>query len=191
MPSTIVVTGPEASGSRLCARVIAHVLEVCEFGKWAGFNWAPDCAERPCFVNDYAVLHRSTPYRDGQVLDPEKLADEHGNLSFVFTTRDKNISRARRGYTKQEHEKWIQANRELIEWVTERGLAHHFFSYESFMLYPEIFTRRLYAFLGVQSDFVPPLRDGNRKYLRGKLSVAMTRLASRLASRRGKDKRRT
>ena len=38
-------------------------------------------------------------------------------------------------------------------------------SYESMILYRQAYFRRLYRFLGVRSEFEPPVYDGNLRYI--------------------------
>lgn len=41
------------------------------------------------------------------------------------------------------------------------------FSYESFMFLELEYLRRLYKFLGIESDFIPEIADGNKRRLTG------------------------
>ncbi|HIL98557.1 MAG TPA: hypothetical protein EYG51_22000, partial [Pseudomonadales bacterium] len=89
----VIVTGPEKSGSRLCARVAAHVLGVCRFEDWAGYAYAPNRSN-----SKHGVLHRSTPYANGEILDIDQIMEEsrEEDVRFIFTTRDGNIARTKR-----------------------------------------------------------------------------------------------
>jgi hypothetical protein len=85
---------------------------------------------------------------------------------FVLCTRDKNISKRSRGYTNEEHKRWIEANRKIIYELQAKKYPYMFFSYETLLLYRNIYLQELYRFVGASSNFLPPLIDGNRKYLR-------------------------
>ncbi len=158
----VVVTGLECTGSKLCAKIVAHVLNICEYGTWNGMKWTSS--------NNKAVLHRSTPAAVNkskkQMIDPQELIKTYKDLSFVFTTRDSNIIAKRKKYSLKEKKKWINANREIIKTVVEKGIPYMYFSYEAFMTYKDIYIKELYKFLDVQSNFLPSLRDGNIKYLK-------------------------
>lgn len=163
----IVVVGPEGTGSKLCAKAIAASVGVCKFEEWNGFVWAPNGTADPVFINEHAVLHRSVPSGDQHyILDASSLINKHENIFFVFTTRDKNISKISRGYTKEEHQKWISENKRLIRVVQEHQVPYAFFSYESFMLYSDLYLKELYCFLDIDKNFVPDIIDGNEKYLK-------------------------
>ena len=166
-----VVTGPENSGSRLCARITAQVLQVCNFGfDWPGYGWAPNNISAR-----HKVLHRSTPYGNNEILNIDDISayDELGpidDIRFIFTTRDGSISRSKyEKYTDDTWQKALKANISIIDKVRSRNLPYMFWSYESLLLYGETYLFELYQFLGVEgrpSEFVPPLLDANRKYLK-------------------------
>ena len=166
---TIAVIGPEGTGSKLCARTIATALGICSFNSWEGFLWAPyslDCPTRVDGINT-AVFHNSVPSgEDKKVLNIENLIRENENIKFVLPTRDKNISKLSRGYSYSEHRSWIKENEDIIKIIKFTKSPYMFFSYETFMLYPEIYVQELYSFLEIKSSFIPDLTDANIKYLR-------------------------
>lgn len=161
LQKTVIVLGPEGSGSKLCARIIAHSLGTCDFNEWEGFLWAPNENKT------HNVLHRSIPSGEKcYIIDIDKIIKEHKNIFFILTTRDKNISKRSRKYTEEEHQKWIKKNKEIIKRIKKSASPYMFFSYETFMLYKEIYLKELYDFLEIDSNFIPELIDGNKKYIK-------------------------
>ena len=164
----IVVTGPENSGSKLCARTIAHVLKICKFDEWPGYAWAPQILSKT-----HSVLHRSTPYAGNNILNVNKLISQYKDkdLKFVFTTRDGNISKTRlkktrKNYTDKDVAQFLKENINIINEVRKNNLPYTFWSFESTILYKEIYLYDLYKFIGVKSEFVPPLFNANEKYIK-------------------------
>lgn len=166
---TIIVVGPEATGSRFCAKLAAHALGVALFGEWDGFRFAPDSGEQFKYINGSAVLHRSIPSKgdNNYVIEPTRFIEGADDIRFIFTTRDKSITSINRGYSKAEQERWIDENKKVIKSVIQRNVPYMFFSYETFMLYPDIYVKELYSFIGCECDYVPDIIDGNPKYMEG------------------------
>ena len=52
-------------------------------------------------------------------------------------------------------------------------------SYETMSLYGRPYFQRLYRFLNVESDFVPPVRDANARYSLGPIGPAFGAIATR------------
>ena len=69
----VIVTGPANTGSRLCAKTIAHVLGVCKYSKWNGMGWSPTKKN-----NHYKILHRSTPNGEKNILNVKNLIKKYG-----------------------------------------------------------------------------------------------------------------
>jgi|TARA_B110000240_G_scaffold196964_1_gene250653 hypothetical protein len=164
----IVVTGPENSGSKMCARTIAHVLNVCDFEDWSGYSWIRNKTSKK-----HSVLHRSTPYAGNNVINVDEIIKDYRDedLRFVFTTRDGNISKNRikknrKNYTDDDAKHFIEENIKIINKVREENIPYTFWSFESTILYEETYLHDLYKFIDVKSEFVPPLFNANKKYIK-------------------------
>ena len=57
----------------------------------------------------------------------------------------------------------------LMAEIATSDIPHLFFSYESLIFLGHVYLRELYRFLGVESDFEPPLIDANERYLKAPL----------------------
>lgn len=161
MYKCVFVIGPESSGSKLVAKICSHVLGVEEYGAWDGSAWSDR--------GEHKVCHRSLPYSDPpQYPDILKWIKENGEkyqLFFVITTRDITISEISRSqrWSKPfaQSDKESQQARQIIASVLDQPLPSFIWSYETFMYLQEIYLKSLYKFLGVDSEFVPTLIDGN------------------------------
>jgi hypothetical protein len=183
----VFVVGPESSGSRLAAKIVAHVLGVHAYGHWATpVGWSHSDLPQG-HVSDSAhniavaagtdtVCHRSLPYgRKGDTYpDLERWCSMNRDAltQFVITTRDVSIvdrsKRIRFNRTEALCQMNRQRSRQWIADVVQRKLPCFIWSYETLVYLREDYLRQLYAFLGVESDFVPPdLFDGNEKYVSG------------------------
>ena len=168
MYKCVFVTGKEGTGCSLLSRTLAHALGICDFESWNGAS--PHIA---CSSGD-KVQHTSLPYGggDGNWPDVTEWIDSNRDHEqyFVITTRDVHIS---------EKSKMLKCGKDLPQVQRETEGAHRIlteilssehrtfiFSYETFMFLKEAYLQRLYRFLGIESDFMPPLKDGNRKYLK-------------------------
>lgn len=111
-----------------------------------------------------------------QFVDPlpfiEGLKKAGYDVYVILMVRDRNIAiqSKRRVHT--------QGDAELASTEMDRALAilkgvleYHakcfVFSYEAFMSLGAPYLKRLYAFLGFDSEYLPTLSDGNRKYIPG------------------------
>lgn len=167
----VIVTGPENSGSKLCARTIAHVLKICSFEDWPGYAWAPNKKGNSL----HSVLHRSTPYAGSNIINVKELCNKYKDkdLKFVFTTRDGNITKnrliqKRKNYTDQTADKFLNENIKIIKKVRENNIPYMFWSFEATILYEDIYLYELYKFLELESKFIPPLFNANEKYIKTK-----------------------
>jgi glycosyltransferase involved in cell wall biosynthesis len=99
------------------------------------------------------------------------LLDAGYDVYAVLTVRDKTIAvnSKRREHTAGSHdvaeEEMEEATRILTE-VLETHPRCFVFSYESLMALGAPYLQSLYRFLGVESDYMPELRDGNIKYVK-------------------------
>jgi hypothetical protein len=180
----VFVVGPESSGSRLAAKIVAHVLGVHAYGHWArpvGWshsdlphgNVSDSVQNNAVAARTDTVCHRSLPYgRKGVYPDLERWCSMNSDAltQFVITTRDVSIvdrsKRIRFNRTESLCKLNRQRSRQWIAAVLQRKLPYFIWSYETLVYLREDYLRQLYAFLGVESDFVPPdLFDGNQKYV--------------------------
>lgn len=161
MNKCVVVIGPESSGSKLAAKICAHVLGVRSFGEWNAAGW--------CGEDGPQVGHRSLPYGWPPVFpDIPALIGEHGrdrDVRFVLTTRDITLSEISRFHRwgkapEQARRESLQA-REIMAGVLRSDRPVFLWSYETFMFLGKDYLAGLYRFLEVESDFCPELADGN------------------------------
>ena len=177
----IIVTGPESSGGSLVARTIAHVLGVSHYNDWSGMD--------PHTVSDkyLKVQHTSLPAsRPAVFADVQKWIYGDGgdvHISFVLTVRDNGISirskmrRAEMALDEAENHNVRAA--QLMAEIAASHRPHLFFSYESLIFLGSAYLKELYRFLGVDSDFVPPLIDANTRYLKPPLQEGGPRETAR------------
>jgi len=161
----VFVLGPEGSGSKLVARIVAHILEVDSFESWGGGG----CVDR----GGHKVCHRSIPYGTASRM-PDVNAwvadhEEDYELLLIIAIRDRTLSensrleRFSKPYRRVQQES--EEARALLAEVLEGEQRCFIWSYETFMFLGATYLKRLYTFLGVSSDFMPVLVDGNKKRL--------------------------
>jgi hypothetical protein len=185
----IIVTGPEGSGGALAAKTIAHVFGVCHYDDWNGIG--PHSVEN----DSVKVEHTSLPAgRPSWFADVAKwIEGEEGYTPvFVLTTRDNNISiRSKMRRADKALEEARSDNTEaarLMGMVTASSRPYFIFSYESLLFLRETYLKELYRFLGVESGFIPPLADGNTRYLKDPLQEGGPRETVRPILGRSKNK---
>ena len=148
----VVVIGPEGTGSKLIADICATVLEL-----------------------PHGVMHRSLPrfFRPSWI-DPAAVVAQHQeefDIYFVLTTRDITLSEMSRmerfGRTKEQCQEHSERAKEIMSKVIRDGHKHFVWSYETFMFLGKLYLDALYQFLGVESDYIPPLVDGNKCRIAG------------------------
>ncbi|HIA08061.1 MAG TPA: hypothetical protein EYN73_03110 [Chromatiaceae bacterium] len=152
----------------LIAKVIAHALGIESYGKWEAIGWIDH--------GEHKVCHRSLPFG----VPPKYPNIDHWvssnqddyDIYFVLTTRDQTLSelsridRFKKPQAQVEYES-IRA-REFMRKLIDSDQSKFIWSYETFMYLERDYLALLYDFLGVESDFVPPIEDGNRKrFMRG------------------------
>lgn len=161
----VIVTGPEHSGSRLVARIISKVLGIQEFDEYSGMGVS--------YKGRHKVEHISLP-SGPKILYPDikRMIEENQifDLYFVLATRDINISKLSRmdNYGKRKKDvdiESLKAKSKMSE-VLNSKVKYFIWSYETFMFLKKDYLDLLYEFLGVRSDFLPGLKDGNLKYLK-------------------------
>ncbi|NQS99660.1 MAG: hypothetical protein HQ595_01135 [Candidatus Omnitrophica bacterium] len=161
----VLVTGPEGSGSRLVARIISQVLGIQEFELYNGIGAS--------YKGKHRVEHFSLP-SGPQAIYPDiktKIENNKGfELYLVLATRDINISGLSRmnQYGKKKRAVAIECLRaqSIISGMLSEPVKSFIWSYETFMFLKRAYLNLLYEFLGVESDFLPELIDGNKKYLK-------------------------
>jgi len=156
-----LVVGPEGSGSALVSRIIAHVVGATDYKRWNGLGHVRG--------NGWKVLHRSLPsLRRAVFYDIEEMIRKHAKheLYLVLTTRDMTFAQrsamSRFGRTKKEAQTYTaRAARIMGKLMDEYDCL--VWSYETLVFLKAPYLKRLYRFLGIESDFVPPLYNANSK----------------------------
>lgn len=156
-----MVIGPECSGSKLIARICAHVLGIQTYESFGGHD----------FINEkHKVCHRSLPFsippQYPNIEDWITRNETSFELFFILTTRDISISelsRVRRfnKSIKQVRKESDDAKTIMISLLKSQPNCF-IWSYETFMFLRMAYLQKLYQFLGVQSDFIPEIIDGNK-----------------------------
>jgi len=173
----VFTIGPESTGSMLVAKIIADVLGVETYGQWNGVGWIDKGANKVC--------HRSLPFNiPPQYPDIEQWISsnqESHDIFFVLTTRDITLSEKSRinRFGKNLHQvglESIQAKNRILNLLNSEQKCF-IFSYETFMYLELGYLKELYRFLGVESDFIPKLIDGNKKSLSHNISDATNSLS--------------
>lgn len=163
-----IITGPEASGSRFIARVIAYVVgKDRKYKSWDGHGVNGEIGD------DVLVVHHSQPaFRPAKFSPLERFQTLFKDYDrfFIITTRDQNIIRSskRRQYRNSVEELKQHENRSK-EIMTDIFLKERCFiwSYETQFYLKRAYFQKLYDFLGIQSDFYPSdLFDANQKYIK-------------------------
>jgi len=173
MKKLIIVTGYESSASVFTSKVISHVFGKCpNLGDWNGMGMHGSKGD------DVIIIHRSMPYRD--IVHGKKWIDdlhiEIKNLynyqrSYVICTRDLNISKSSRlrrfggnlEICNNDDKKTNEIFSSLIESESKRTFI---FNLETAIALKYTYYNLLYKWLGVESDFSPPIYDANAPYIK-------------------------
>ncbi|MAX74275.1 MAG: hypothetical protein CMH66_11520 [Nioella sp.] len=168
MRTAIVVTGFESSGSVFISKTISHVNGSClTFGDWNGHGFNRPIGE------DGIVLHRSIPYRRPRRWhdDPAELHEifiGYDRIRFVLTTRDLSISIASRmrrfGGTTEDYLEDNRRTTRFLQSIMARE-DHFIWNYETMCAFQHVYFQQLYAWLGIESSFLPDVVDANRRFL--------------------------
>lgn len=164
----VFIIGPESSGSMLIARMLAEVLGIERYGKWNGVGWVDKGKHKVC--------HRSLPFNiPPQYPDITKWIsnnEQDYEIYFVITTRDITISEVSRikrfPKTMEQVQKESKKAKDSITELLSSDEKCFVFSYEAFMFLKLAYLRRLYKFLGIDSEFIPDIVDGNKRRLTGR-----------------------
>lgn len=182
MNKCVLVVGPESSGSMLIAKACAHALKIAEFGQWNGVGWVGK--------DDHKLCHRSLPYdTPSQFPDIAQWLSDHEayEVKFILVTRDITMSELSRfqrwGKPFEQSERESKRAQQIMKEIMKGDQPYFIWSYETFMFLGESYLKDLYAYLGVESDFMPSLVDGNRDKVAkiGKLEYATRRLKAQAA----------
>lgn len=164
-----LICGPESSGSVFVAKTISYAVGHCEtFGDYSGYgkNNITNC--------ENLVWHQSIPS-----MRPKKFADDieeqinsykekYKNINIIFTTRDKNISMAskmrRFGDNKSEAENDFRLSKDFFSKLASDPKVF-IWNYEAMVLIGDAYFMRMYNHFGIQSSFVPIVKDGNKHYI--------------------------
>lgn len=159
------VVGPEGSGSALASRVVAHAVGAANYRQWNGLGHVRG--------NGWKVIHRSLPSSKKAVFyDIEKMIRKHTtcDLYLVLTTRDVTLAQMsaveRFPRTEDEAGAHMVHAAEIMAGLMDKHKCL-VWSYETFVFLQGAYLARLYDFLGVESRFVPPLYDANKRRIDG------------------------
>jgi len=157
----IIITGPESSGSAFIAKTIGKAVGL---KNWDGYGEA--------IFSDLRILHQSQPYKTRfQYADyPEyKFYYPQYDRYFVLTTRDVSIvDRSKKNRFKASTYSLIH-NRIRSKAILSNIIKQDKFfiwNYETMIYLGKPYFDLLYKFLGIESNYYPKVKDGNRKYLR-------------------------
>ncbi len=161
-----IIIGPPCSGSKLTAKMVAHVLGVKDFNEWEGYGTIESKNKR--------IIHLSLPFqKPPQYKTINELLEENRGRSIylIITSRDytiTNLSRSKiyKKITKKQIVEQKQKLLNIIFSINDSSVPYLFWSYETFMLYRYFYLQTLYRFLKVKSDFMPEIKDGNIKYIK-------------------------
>lgn len=157
----ILVIGPERTGSMLVAKIIAHVTGVKSFGSWPGGGKVKN--------DEHEIYHVSLPRNRQNREYPQVnlLIDESTHV--IITTRDNNISIASKQQRFTKFSNHAKQENIIAQNMLQAFLSHEkvfICSYETLVYYKLYYAKLLYHFLGIESDFIPEIYDGNQKYLK-------------------------
>lgn len=152
----------------LVARILAGVLGIEKYGEWNGVGWVDNGRHKVC--------HRSLPFNiPPQYPDIARWISENElnyEIYFVITTRDITISEVSRvnrfSKSREQVKKESIKAKGIIADLLNSEQKCFVFSYETFMFLELEYLQQLYRFIGIESDFMPEISDGNRRRLTGR-----------------------
>lgn len=184
-PTAFLILGPEGSGSVFIAKTISFAIGHCSyFGEWKGHGYNDKLG------HEKLVLHRSVPHKNPELglhfedgtpttreqrkrflRNYEAAKQElpgYRQINTILTTRDRHISiygkQKRFGGTHEENANDFQIAAPLFAEVVADD-STFIWSYETMLLIGAPYFFRLYRFFGIQSSFVPEIKDGNERYI--------------------------
>lgn len=154
--------GPESSGSLLTARICAQVLMDVPFDSERTEKWEDDAGNRV-----WRVSLPSGP--ETTFVDVNQLVQDYSqthDLHFILTTRDITLSEySRRGRFMRrgsyEVKRHSDRAHDIMLQIMTMDYPWYISSYETMIFLGKPYLDLMYEFLGVESDFIPSLRDGN------------------------------
>ena len=175
----VFAIGPESTGSMLVAKIISHVLEVHQYGDWDGVGWSDKGSHKVC--------HRSLPYGfPSKFPDVDKWIKENEteyDIYFVLTTRDITVSESSRIERFSKNPEQVKEEtgiaKDMMLKIMKGEQKYFLWSYETFMFLKLDYLKLLYDFLKVDSAFIPPLFDGNKKRVRFRNKPSLKKQAAK------------
>ncbi len=169
-----IVTGPESSGSVFVAQALSYAVGKCtKPGEYSGYGYNNnDLCEN-------LVLHRSIPYMRPKRFSEELLFEisrfenKYENINYILTTRDNKISliskTLRFGDTQEEGENDYAKS---IDFFKKLAINPKVFiwNYETMVFLGESYFKRMYNFFGIESNYIPLIRNENYKYIHRKFA---------------------
>ena len=163
-----VVCGPESSGSAFLAKTLSFALKKCSFfGEYSGYGYNSNTS---C---ENLVLHHSIPYMRPRKWDTDlmqevsRFSPQFRRVNYVLTTRCKQISilsKCRRfGDTMHAANDDYQKSIPFFQSLTENP-STFIWNYETMVLPKGSYFKRLYLHFGIDSNFVPAIKDDNAPY---------------------------
>jgi len=169
MKKAYVILGFEGSGSVFIAKTVSFVIGSCSFfGEWNGYGFNKELGE------NNIVLHRSIPFmRPKQWYDKpdeiKKIFKQYDQIKFIIATRDISasiLSRVERfGGNLESYQKDNLRAKKLFAKIIKNE-DFFIWNYETMLALENIYFRQLYKWLSIKSDFIPELKDGNKKYFK-------------------------
>lgn len=169
MKKAYVILGFEGSGSVFIAKTVSFVIGSCSFfGEWNGYGFNKELGE------NNIVLHRSIPFmRPKQWHDKpdeiKKIFKQYDQIKFIIATRDISasiLSRVERfGGNLESYQKDNLRAKKLFAKIIKNE-DFFIWNYETMLALENIYFRQLYKWLSIKSDFIPELKDGNKKYFK-------------------------
>lgn len=164
-----IVCGPESSGSVLIAKTISHAAGASkQFTDYSGYGYNGEIGI------DNLVLHRSIPFlrpkknHQDLLVEINELKQSYAVVNYILTTREPLISiiskTNRFGGDLDEGRRDLDDAREFFIAISKEPTCF-IWSYETMLLLDAGYFECLYRFFGLQSSFVPAVRDANQKYL--------------------------
>ena len=151
MNKCVLVIGRESTGSKLIAKIIAHILGVADYGSWEGHDWASENRD------GNIVLHQSLP-NDKDWIDVDKFIDDNPGYEYfvVLTTRDKTLAKQSRIETyNNEHVEMDGEGliaKDIMLSIINSDKNYYVWSYESFMFLGLDYLNPIFKFLGIEKQ---------------------------------------
>ena len=167
MKKAYIILGFEGSGSVFIAKTISFIIGSCSsFGEWNGYGLNKRLGE------NNVVLHRSIPFMRPKKWhdEPDEIKEnfkEYDQIKFIIATRDLSASMLSRierfgGNLESYKKDNLRAKNFVTKFIKKEDCF--IWNYETMLALENIYFQQLYKWLSVKNDFIPELKDGNRKY---------------------------